>query len=126
LHDSQRPVLIVDTYESTRRIARALLAHLGYADVEEAADESAAFEKLRERRFSLVMSGLSVASEAGIAFLRAVRSHALLKSTPVIVMTANADQEPILAAQAAGATGYIVKPLTAPDLKRKIDAALAA
>jgi two-component system chemotaxis response regulator CheY len=119
LYDSEQPVLVVDDYPSMRRIVRGLLAHIGFSNVQEAADGASAIEKMRERKISLVISDLDM------DFLKAVHAHVLLKHTPIIVISDETREDRILAAKAAGARGYLVKPFTAETLKQKIDAVLA-
>ena len=57
----------------------------------------------------------------GIDLLKAVRADPLLASLPVLLVTAEARREQIVAAAEAGVNGYIVKPFTAEMLKKKID-----
>jgi two-component system chemotaxis response regulator CheY len=117
-------VLIVDDYASMRRILRALLAHIGFDSVREAADGPSAIVKMRERRISLVIVDLDMRPMSGVDFVKTIRAHALFKDTPVIVTTADADRDQLLAARAAGASSYIVKPFDAATLKQKVDAVL--
>jgi two-component system, chemotaxis family, chemotaxis protein CheY len=117
-------VLIVDDYASMRRIMRALLAHIGFDSVQEAADGPSAIVKMRERRISLVIADLDMTPMTGVDFVTTIRAHSLLKDTPVIVTTADADRDQLLAARMAGANTYIVKPFDAATLKQKIDAVL--
>jgi two-component system chemotaxis response regulator CheY len=119
LRDNEQPVLVVDDYASMRRILRALLAHLGFKFVQEAENGTCALEKMRERKIGLVIADLDM------DFLKAIRAHALLKDTPVIVMSGEPGQEWIRAAKDAGASGYLIKPFNADSLKQKIDAVLA-
>lgn len=116
---NEQPVLVVDGSPSMRRVVRGLLAHIGFNNVQEAADSASAIEKMRERKISLVISDLDM------DFLKAVRAHALLKHTPIIVISNETSEDRILAAKAAGARSYLVKPFTAEILKQKIDAVLA-
>lgn len=56
----------------------------------------------------------------GLQLLRAIRSAPALKHLPVLMVTAEAKRENIIAAAQAGASGYIVKPLTAATLAEKL------
>jgi two-component system chemotaxis response regulator CheY len=53
--------------------------------------------------------------------LRAIRSSDKLKHLPVLMVTAEAKKEQIVAAAQAGVNGYVVKPFTAATLKEKLD-----
>ncbi len=126
MHDHDRAVLIVEDHAAMRRILRGVLAHLGFDAIEEAKDAAGALEKMRERKIGLVLADLDMVPVSGVEFVRAIRAHALLKDTPVIVTTAQGDRDQILAARAAGANSYIVTPFKAAALKQKIDAVLTA
>ena len=57
----------------------------------------------------------------GIDLLRAIRADDKLKHLPVLMVTAEAKKEQIVAAAQAGVNGYVVKPFTAATLKEKLD-----
>jgi CheY-like chemotaxis protein len=52
------------------------------------------------------------------------REHDELKDTPIIVVTARAERDDIVAALAYGATGYLNKPIKAEALLRHVKDAL--
>jgi two-component system chemotaxis response regulator CheY len=56
----------------------------------------------------------------GLQLLQAIRSAPTLKHLPVMMITAEAKKENIIAAAQAGASGYIVKPFTAATLSEKL------
>jgi DNA-binding response OmpR family regulator len=56
----------------------------------------------------------------GIDLLRAIRADASLKHIPVLMVTAEAKKEQIVAAAQAGVNGYVIKPFTAATLKEKL------
>ena len=55
--DKNMPILIVDDYKTMLRIIRNLLKQIGFTNVDEATDGTAALQKLREGKFKLVISG---------------------------------------------------------------------
>ena len=57
----------------------------------------------------------------GIDLLRAIRADDKLKHLPVLMVTAEAKKEQIVAAAQAGVNGYVVKPFTAATLKEKLE-----
>ncbi|MCB1943297.1 MAG: response regulator, partial [Candidatus Accumulibacter sp.] len=56
----------------------------------------------------------------GLQLLQAIRGNPTLKHLPVMMITAEAKKENIIAAAQAGASGYIVKPFTAATLAEKL------
>jgi two-component system, chemotaxis family, chemotaxis protein CheY len=124
LRNLERNVLVVDDYNTMRRILRNLLSQIGFSNVEEAEDGSTGLRKLRERSFGLVISDWNMAPMSGLEFLKEVRSDGALKDMPFIMITAESKTENVVAAKEAGVSNYIVKPFNADTLKKKIEAVL--
>ena len=112
--------LVVDDFATMRRIIRNLLNELGFKNVDEAEDGVAALVKLRSDRFDFVVSDWNMPNMNGIELLRSIRADAQLRHLPVLMVTAEAKKENILAAAQAGASGYVVKPFTAGTLDEKL------
>ncbi|TAM87466.1 MAG: chemotaxis protein CheY [Candidimonas sp.] len=113
--------LIVDDFATMRRIVKNLLRDLGYEHVDEAEDGAAAIAKLREGRFDFVISDWNMPNMDGLSMLKAIRADAALGGLPVLMVTAEAKKENIIAAAQAGASGYVVKPFTAAILEEKLN-----
>ncbi len=120
--DYSMPVLIVDDYNTMIRIIRNLLKQLGFADIHDASDGSAALAKMHERKFGLVISDWNMEPMTGYALLQEVRSDPDLTDTPFIMVTAESKTENVIAARKAGVSNYIVKPFNAQTLQSKIEA----
>jgi len=112
--------LVVDDFSTMRRIVRNLLKELGYNNVEEAEDGNDALAKLKRDKFDFIVSDWNMPGMDGLQLLQAVRADATLKALPVLMVTAEAKKENIVAAAQSGASGYIVKPFTAATLDEKI------
>jgi two-component system chemotaxis response regulator CheY len=56
----------------------------------------------------------------GLTMLQTIRADPELKKLPVLMVTAEAKKENIVAAAQAGANGYVVKPFTAATLEEKL------
>lgn len=124
MRNIEKHVLVVDDYNTMRRILRNLLSQIGFSNVEEAEDGSTGLRKLRERSFGLVISDWNMAPMSGLEFLKEVRSDGALKDMPFIMITAESKTENVVAAKEAGVSNYIVKPFNADTLKKKIEAVL--
>ncbi len=120
--DTSMPILVVDDYQTMVRIIRNLLKQLGFEDVDEAADGTAALGKLKQKRYGLVISDWNMAPMTGYELLRSVRSDEALRAMPFIMVTAESKTENVIAAKKAGVNNYIVKPFNAQTLKSKIEA----
>ena len=118
--DMNMPVLIVDDYKTMLRIIRNLLKQLGFNNVDEAMDGSAALRKLRQKDFGLVISDWNMEPLTGLQLLKEVRADDQLKSMPFVMITAESKTENVVAAKEAGVSNYIVKPFNAATLKTKL------
>lgn len=75
---------------------------------------------LQSGDFDFVVTDWNMPGMQGIDLLRAIRADAKLKHIPVLMVTAEAKKEQIIAAAQAGVNGYIVKPFTAATLQEKL------
>ncbi|ALA16771.1 MULTISPECIES: response regulator [Chelatococcus] len=123
--DLSMPILVVDDYKTMVRIIRNLLKQLGFQDVDEAADGTEAFAKMKERDYGLVISDWNMEPMTGYELLKQVRADEKLANTPFIMVTAEAKSENVVAAKKAGVNNYIIKPFNAQTLKGKIEAVFA-
>ena len=118
--DPKTRFLVVDDFSTMRRIVRNLLKELGYANVDEAEDGAMALSKLRNESFDFVISDWNMPVMDGRDMLKTMRADAALAKLPVLMVTAEAKKENIIAAAQAGANGYVVKPFTAATLDEKL------
>ena len=123
--DMSMPILVVDDYNTMIRIIRNLLKQLGFEDVDDACDGSAALNKMREKKYALVISDWNMEPMTGYELLKEVRADPSLAKTPFIMVTAESKTENVIAAKKAGVSNYIVKPFNAQTLKTKIEAVFA-
>lgn len=118
--DPKMKFLVVDDFSTMRRIVRNLLKELGFTNVDEAEDGQIALQKLNSLPFDFVVTDWNMPNMDGLTLLQSVRADPALKHLPVLMITAEAKKENIIAAAQAGASGYIVKPFTAATLNEKL------
>jgi len=114
-------ILVVDDFSTMRRIIKNLLKDLGFSIIQEADDGSTALPMLQQGDFDFVVTDWNMPGMQGIDLLRAIRADDSLKHLPVLMVTAEAKKEQIVAAAQAGVNGYVVKPFTAATLKEKLE-----
>lgn len=119
--------LIVDDISSMRRVIASLLRdELKHVKISEAADGQTALHTIKAADaagvpIDFVVTDCNMPNMDGITLLRAIREAAPLRHLPVLMVTAEAKKEVILAAAHAGADGYIVKPFNAATLRMKLE-----
>ncbi|MDR0737215.1 MAG: chemotaxis response regulator CheY [Zoogloeaceae bacterium] len=121
MSDPKMRILVVDDFSTMRRIVRNLLKELGFTNIDEAEDGAIALQKLNTETFEFVITDWNMPNMDGLTLLQTVRSTPTLKHLPVLMITAEAKKENIIAAAQAGASGYIVKPFTAATLSEKLN-----
>jgi len=119
--DPKMRFLVVDDFSTMRRIVRNLLKELGFASVDEAEDGAIALNKLASGSYDFVVTDWNMPNLDGLALLQQIRARPPLAGIPVLMVTAEAKRENIIAAAQAGASGYIVKPFTAATLGEKLN-----
>src|SRR6185369_2920635 len=108
-------VLVVDDSASVRQVQKVVLSAAGY-EVVEAVDGRDALAKLAGRSIHLILTDLNMPNLDGLGLIRAVRSDALHRLTPVVMVTTESQGEKKQEGKAAGATGWIVKPFSPEQL----------
>jgi len=114
-------ILVVDDFSTMRRIIKNLLRDLGFSNTDEADDGNSALPMLQTGKYDFLVTDWNMPGMTGIELLQHVRSDDSLKSLPVLMVTAEAKRDQIVAAAQAGVNGYVVKPFTAAVLKEKIE-----
>jgi two-component system sensor histidine kinase/response regulator len=112
-------VLVVEDNEINQQVAREILENAGLR-VSVADNGQAALEKLEHSLFHAVLMDIQMPIMDGFAATDAIRNSPLLKSLPVIAMTAHAmsgDREKGLA---AGMDDYVTKPVDPENLVRTL------
>jgi DNA-binding NtrC family response regulator len=108
------PVLLVEDKAELRAMFRKALERAGY-NVEEAPDGNSAIDKLRSRRYLLVLSDLKLPGNSGIDVLR--EAHRAEPTLPVILVTAYGSVEEAVTAMKEGAYDFIQKPVDLDHLQ---------
>ncbi|GJD93123.1 response regulator [Methylobacterium iners] len=114
------PILIVDDQEKLLKLVVLLMNRLGFPDVEGVTDGFEALERLRQRKYALVISDLDMEPMDGLALLREIRGDDALMNTPFILTEASFEFEDINMAHQAGADAFILKPFDMAVLKGKL------
>jgi DNA-binding NtrC family response regulator len=108
------PLLLVEDKPELRAMMRKALERGGYA-VEEAADGTAAIQKLRARRYLLILTDLKMPGASGLEVLR--ESKQADADIPVVLVTAYGSVEEAVTAMKEGAFDFIQKPVDLDHLQ---------
>ncbi len=115
-------ILIVDDSSLARRISRSIIEELGHT-VEEASDGAQALERYFLGRHDLVLLDMVMNGMYGLEVLAKLREFN--PDVRVIVATADIQQSTREQVRAAGAAGFVNKPLNRKILAEVVTATLA-
>ncbi len=118
--DPNMRVLVIDDFATMRKIEKNILGQLGIKNVDEADDGSTALPKLKANQYDVVLLDWNMPNMTGLELLKAMRAEDSLKSVPVIMVTAEALKDNVVAAAQAGVNDYVVKPFNAATLEEKL------
>ena len=114
-----RAILATDDSSTMRQLVTFSLRGAGY-DVVEAVDGMDALAKLQGRRFDLLITDLYMPRLDGIDLIKRVRAMPGYRFTPILMLTTESQGSRKAEGQAAGATGWIVKPFEPEQLLKVV------
>jgi CheY-like chemotaxis protein len=118
--DSDAPILVVDDTPSKRLAIRAILEPLGHPIVE-AESGQAALRALMTGVFAVILMDVMMPGMDGYETAKLIRVRQESEDTPIIFVTAQANDEAQLTlAYASGAVDFITAPLSPEILRAKI------
>lgn len=114
--------LVVDDFESMRKLVIKNLNAMGYTKIFQAANGQEALKQLAAiPTISVVVTDWNMPVMPGIELLRAIRAHEKYKNLPVLMITAEIARHQVQEAAEAGVSDFLVKPFTVGNLQTKID-----
>ena len=116
-------ILIVDDDEDLRILVRKTLVRTGNA-ILEAEGGHMALELIQSRRPDLILLDLLMPDLHGFEVLRQIRANPATRDLHVVVLTAMGDEASVRTCFELGATDYLVKPFTAPQLDTRVKSIL--
>jgi two-component system phosphate regulon response regulator PhoB len=117
-------VLVVDDDPDIRDIAAIKLTQAGLRVLTEA-DGDAGLAAALDQAPDVLLLDWMMPRLTGIEVCARLREHAQTAQTPIILLTAKAQEADIERGFAAGANDYIVKPFSPRELVARVTAALA-
>jgi two-component system chemotaxis response regulator CheY len=119
---SKLTILVIDDQDYVRTIIAQLLKRLGVAQVLECGNGAYALEVLEHHKPDVILCDVKMGPVDGLQFLKDVRSGmgGVDAQVPVIFLTSASDRSTVQAAITHDVDGYMVKPVSADDLKAKI------
>ena len=116
-------VLLVDDSKTMRNIQKGILTQLGYSELEEACDGLDAISKVGAFQPELLLVDWNMPNMDGLTFVKKLRASG--NTSPIIMVTTEAERSRVVEAIKAGVNNYVVKPFTPDVLQERIKETLA-
>lgn len=120
-------ILIVDDESFVRTTVRRMLRMLGNFEIKDATDGQAALTAVVAFRPQLILCDIRMVPMSGLEFVRQLRTltESGVAYTRVVMLTGTADESVVANAMQLGISGYLVKPVSALQLRKRIEPILA-
>jgi two-component system chemotaxis response regulator CheY len=119
-----KKVLVVDDQKSMRGLVRFALIQMGMETVDGAESGEEAIKKLSTTRYDLIITDLHMDGISGLGLLKAIRSHPVLRGTPVIMATSETSSDTVRQAKNLNVDAFILKPVEPNALQSRVKAVL--
>ncbi|MBS0631939.1 MAG: response regulator [Verrucomicrobia bacterium] len=106
--ETRAPILVTDDSLTTRMLEKSILESAGYS-VDTAVSGEDALEKLRQKRYSLLLCDVEMPGMDGFGVIEHIRRDPLLRTLPAIMVTSRESREDRQRGLAVGANDYVVK-----------------
>jgi len=116
-------IMLIDDSKTMRNIQKSVLKQLGYTEIEEACDGQDALSKVAAFKPELCLVDWNMPNMDGLTFVKTFRESD--KTTPLIMVTTEAEKTRVIEAIKAGVNNYVVKPFTPDLLSERISETLA-
>ncbi len=120
--DKTTRFLVVDDFESMRKLVIKNLNSMGYMNVVQAGNGQEALRMLEQNpTIAVVITDWNMPVMSGIELLRTIRAHDKFKGLPVLMITAEIARHEVQEAAEAGVSDFLVKPFTVGGLQAKLN-----
>ena len=117
-------ILIAEDETNIFELLEFRLTRLGH-DVYWAQDGEVALRLAEELSPDVIMLDVMMPILDGFQVLKRLKANQITRATPVIMLTARGQELDIVSGIEGGASGYVVKPFSFPELIARVNAALA-
>jgi two-component system chemotaxis response regulator CheY len=115
--------MLVDDSRTMRNIEKNILNQIGFNDIMEAANGLEALSQIAARKPDLILLDWNMPQMDGLTFMQTYRKTD--RTTPIIMVTTEAEKRRVVEAIKAGVNNYVVKPFTPEILGGRIQETLA-
>jgi two-component system chemotaxis response regulator CheY len=112
--------LVVEDSPMMRQLLVFALSRVKQLKVTEADDGVDGLRKLAAGKFDIILTDINMPIMDGLKLVKRVRTDAVHKDVPIVVITTESAEEDRQRALSLGANAYITKPIQAPQVIAKV------
>jgi two-component system chemotaxis response regulator CheY len=112
--------LVVEDSPMMRQLLVFALSRVKQIRVTEADDGVDGLKKLAAGKFDIILTDINMPIMDGLKLVKRVRTDAVHKDVPIVVITTESAEEDRQRALSLGANAYITKPIQAPQVIAKV------
>jgi DNA-binding response OmpR family regulator len=117
-------ILLIDDSPTLRKLLRFYLKKKGYL-VNEANNGEAGLQAIAREMFDLIILDMNMPVKSGLEVLETLKKDRQDFSVPILILSANKEEESKAAGIAFGASYYLTKPFKPPEVIARIEDILA-
>lgn len=114
-------ILIVDDNPTNVELVRQMLSYRGYRHINVETDSRNVFDRCRSKTFDIVLLDIRMPHLNGFHVMEGLSEIFADDHVPILVLTAQADQDTRRAALEAGATDFLTKPFVVWELLQRVN-----
>lgn len=115
-------VLIIDDHMIIRQVLEQNLRGMGFTKIDTASNYQEARDKMREKKYDmLLVDWILPGTKSGYVLLQECRQEREFDDTAFVMVTTETDERHMIEALKAGATSYIMKPVTPNAFTEKVN-----
>jgi hypothetical protein len=120
----QGTFLVVDDFDSMRKVTINQLKQLGAVKIIEAANGAEALKMLARQPVTMVLSDWNMPVMSGLELLLSIRANEKLYALPFLMITAEAERDRVMMAVQSGVSELLVKPYTSGRFGERVEKSL--
>jgi two-component system chemotaxis response regulator CheY len=113
-------ILIVDDHVVTRQMLDQYLRVMGFTDIDSVATGEDAQKHMERKHYDIVFLDWYMPGKGGFTLMQECREDRRFDDIAFVMVTAESNEKSMIEALKAGATSYIVKPITREAFEEKV------
>jgi DNA-binding response OmpR family regulator len=112
--------LVIDDHLIIRQVLEQNLRGMGFTNIDTVVDYQSAQEKMKQRRYDIVFVDWILPGKSGYSLMQEYRQERDYDDIAFVMVTTETDERHMIEALKAGATSYIMKPVTPNAFQDKV------